>query len=263
MPVSKLNGVEIYYEIHGEGDPVIFGNGVFSNTLGWVYQVPEFSKEYQVILYDMRGQGQSEKPEEPYTFDLHAEDQKALLEDLGISKVHHVGISYGAELGLVFALKYPEMVKSLVVCSAVSHVGILLNEMCQLWRSVCELGNPDIFYHATVPLNFGEPFIEKNTKILEQAKERYGHLEYPALVRLIDGFLQLDVTGQLHKIKIPTLVIGGEKDILKPAYPYSKLIHDILPNSEMMVVKDSGHAITFEKPEEFNRIVLDFLRKQT
>ncbi|MHA3964281.1 MAG: alpha/beta fold hydrolase [Candidatus Thorarchaeota archaeon SMTZ1-45] len=262
MPISNVNGVNIYYEIHGEGEPVIFGNGVFSNTLGWINQVPVFSKEYQVILYDMRGQGQSEKPKEPYTFDIHAEDQKALLEELGISRVHHVGISYGAELGLVFAMKYPEMLKSLVVCSGVSYLGPVLYELAQLWRYVCELGNPDLFYHATVPLNFGDTFIRENTTILEQAKVRYTLLDYPPLVRLMDAFLELDITDKLKRIKTPTCVIAGEKDILKPAYPYSSLIHDNLPNSEMIIVRDSGHAVTFERPEEFNSIVLGFLRKQ-
>jgi 3-oxoadipate enol-lactonase len=262
MPVSRVNGINIYYEIHGDGEPVIFGNGVFSNTLGWVNQVSTFSKEYQVILYDMRGQGQSDKPKEPYSFELHAEDQMALLEHLGISKVHHVGISYGAELGLVFALKYPDMLKSLVACSAVSFIGPLLSEMCQLWRHACVLAEPKIFYHATVPLNFGETFIRNNTAILEQAKARYAQLDYPALVQLLDAFLKLNITDQLSQIKIPTCVIAGEKDILKPAYPYSRLIHDNIPNSEMIIVCDSGHAITFEKPEEFNSIVLGFLRKQ-
>lgn len=263
MPVSKVNGINIYYEIHGEGEPVIFGNGVFSNTLGWVNQLPIFSKEYQVILYDMRGQGQSDKPEGPYSFDIHAEDQKALLEDLGFSIVHHVGISYGGELGLVFALKYPDMLKSLVVCSAVSFVGPLLYGMCQLWRSACMLEDPEMFYHATVPLNFGETFIQENTAILEQAKLRYAQLDYSPLVRLIDAFLMLNITDQLPRINIPTCVIAGEKDILKPAYPYSKLIHDKIPNSEMVIVQDSGHAVTFEKPEEFNSIALGFLRKQS
>jgi len=263
MPVSRINGINIYYEIHGEGEPVIFGNGVFSNTLGWINQHPIFSKEYQVILYDMRGQGQSDKPDNPYSFDIHAEDQKALLEHLGISKVHHVGISYGAELGLVFALKYPNMLKSLVACSAVSFIGPLLSEMCQLWRYACVLANPEIFYHATVPLNFGESFIRENTAILEQAKARYAQLEYPPLVRLIDAFLMLDISDQLSQIKIPTCVIAGENDILKPANPYSRLIQDSIPNSEMVIVRDSGHAITFEKPEEFNSIVLGFLRKHS
>ncbi|MFW9786149.1 MAG: alpha/beta fold hydrolase [Candidatus Thorarchaeota archaeon] len=263
MPISNVNGVDIYYEIHGNGEPVIFGNGVFSNTLGWINQTPVFSKEYQIILYDMRGQGQSEKPDSPYSFEIHAEDQRALLESLGISKVHHVGISYGGELGLVFALKYPELLKSLVVCSAVSYVGPLLREMCLLWRYACEQEIPDLFYHSTVPLNFGETFIKESAAILEQAKARYSGLDYPPLVRLIDAFLMLDVTDELSKIEIPTCVIAGDKDILKPVDPYSKLIHDSLPNSEMTVIPDSGHAVTFEKPKEFNKVVLDFLQSQT
>ncbi len=263
MPFSKVNGINIYYEIHGEGESVIFGNGIFQNTLGWVNQLPVFSKEYQVILYDMRGQGQSEKPEDPYSFEIHAEDQKALLQNLGISKVHHVGISYGAELGLVFALKYPELLKSLVVCSAVSFVGPLLYKMVQLWRYACALEDPEMFYYATLPLNFSETFLREQTTVLEQAKARYMQLDFPPLVRLIDAFLMLNITDQLPHIKIPTCVIAGEKDILKPAYPYSKLIHDKIPNSEMVIVRDSGHAIMFDKPDEFNNIIQGFLYKQS
>ncbi|MFW9887835.1 MAG: alpha/beta fold hydrolase [Candidatus Thorarchaeota archaeon] len=263
MSLCDVNGIKIYYEIHGDGEPVIFGNGVFSNTSGWVNQTPVFSKEYQVILYDMRGQGQSEKPEEPYSFEVHAEDQKALLDELGYSKVHHVGISYGGELGLVFALNHPKMLKSLVVCSSVSFIGPLLREMCLLWRYACVLEDPQLFYNATVPLNFGESFIREQTALLEQAKSRYTQLEYPPLVRLIDSFLQLDITDQLPQIITPTCVIAGEKDILKPAAPYSEVIHDALPNSEISLIQDSGHAVTFEKPQEFNNIVLRFLRKHS
>ena len=262
MPFMQINGIKIYYEVHGEGVPVIFGNGIFSNTMGWVYQLPVFSKKYRVILYDMRGQGQSEKPEGPYSFELHAEDQKLLLEELGISEVHHVGISYGAELGLVFALKYPEMVKSLVACSAVSYVGILLRSMCELWRYACVKGDPDLFYYSTVPLNFGEQFIHEQSAILKAAKERYVHLDYPPLVRLIDAFLMLDITNNLSKIKAPTCIIAGEKDILKPANPYSHIINEKILNSEMFIVRGAGHAITFDKPNEFNSIVLGFLEKQ-
>jgi 3-oxoadipate enol-lactonase len=263
MPFSKVNGINIYYEIHGEGESVIFGNGVFQNTSGWVHQLPIFSKEYQVILYDMRGQGLSDKPEDSYSFDLHAEDQKALLENLGISKVHHVGISYGAELGLVFALKYPDTLKSLVVCSAVSFVGPLLKKMVQLWRYACALEDPEMFYYATLPLNFSETFLREQTAVLEQAKARYVELDFPPLVRLIDAFLMLNITDQLSLIKTPTCVIAGEKDILKPANPYSRLINDSVPNSEMVIIRDSGHAIIFDKPEEFNSVVLGFLHKQS
>jgi len=263
MPISNVNGVDLYYEIHGEGEPVIFGNGIFSNTLGWVNQLQVFSKEYKVILYDMRGQGQSAKPEGEYSFDMHAEDQMALLEDIGVSKVHHVGISYGAELGLVYALKYPDAVRSLVACSAVSQIKPLLRDMCLLWRYACTLEDAELFYHATVPLNFAETFIREQTDILEKAKDRYKTLDFPALVRLLDSFLMLDITEQLSEISVPTCVIAGEHDILKPAYPYSQLIHDRIPDSEMIIIPDSGHAVTFEQPDEFNSICLGFLRKKS
>lgn len=261
MPISNVNGMDFYYEIHGEGEPVVFGNGIFSNTLGWVNQLPAFSKHHQVILYDMRGQGQSDKPDGEYTFEMHADDQMILLENLGISKVHHVGISYGAELGLVFALKYPDAVRSLVACSAVSEIGPLLRDMCLLWRYACEIEDPEMFYRATVPLNFAEPFIREQTEILEKAKERYKTLDFPALVRLLDAFLMLDITDRLSEISVPTCIIAGEQDILKPAYPYSQLIHDKIPDSEMTIIPGSGHAVTFEQPDEFNSICLGFLRK--
>lgn len=263
MPRAKINGIDLYYEIHGEGEPVIFGNGVFSNTLGWVNQVPDLSKEFQMILYDMRGQGQSEKPKGAYSFDLHAEDQLALLDELGMKKVHHVGISYGAELGLVFALRYPERLESLVACSAVSHIDTLLNSMAMLWRYACTEANPEMFYHATVPLNFAGTFIREQAELLEAAKERYGQLDFPALVRLMDAFLELDITDQLSGIKTPTLVIAGEKDILKPPYPYSNTIHERIKGSEMVIIRDSGHAVTFERPHEFNSVVMGFLRKHS
>ena len=120
-----------------------------------------------------------------------------------------------------------------------------------------------MFFHSTVPLNFGETFIREQSAILEAAKQRYVGLDYPALVRLLDAFLELDVTDQLNKIRAPTCVIAGEKDILKPVIPYSKIIHDRIPNSELVIVHDSGHAITFEKPKEFNTITLGFLQRQS
>ncbi len=262
MPKINANGIDIYYEIHGEekSEPLIFANGIFANTLSWFNQTPVFSKEYHVILYDMRGQGQSDKPDAPYSFDLHAEDQKALLEELGIKKVHHIGISYGAELGMVFGLKYPEMLKSLTICSAVSYSNHILHEVGMLWRKASVLADPDLFFSATLPFNFSETFIRNNPKFFEEAKARYADLDYPSFVKLLDAFLELNITEQLSRIDIPSCVIVGESDFLKPPF-YSKLIHKKLPNSEMVIIPDSGHVVTWEKPEEFNKIVLEFLGK--
>ena len=261
MPFTKINGIEMYYEIHGEGEPVIFANGVFANTVSWFNQTPVFSKKYKVILYDMRGQGQSEHPETPYSFDLHADDQKMLLDVLGVDQVHHIGISYGSELGMVFALKYPERLKSLTICSGVTYIGPYLAKVSQLWRKACVLANPELFFYATVPFNFSETYIENNHDLLEQAKNRYAQFDYPAFVRLMDAFLELDITEDLSAIKVPTCIIGGEQDLIKPPSPYSLTIQENIQHSELHIIPDSGHVVTWEKPEEFNSIVLGFLDK--
>ena len=85
--------------------------------------------------------------------------------------------------------------------------------------------------------------------------------EKKEIEQLIEAFLELDITDRLPKIAVPTCIIGGEKDLLKPPYPYSEVIHEKILNSEMVVVPDSGHVVTWEKPEEFNSIVLGFLQK--
>ncbi len=262
MPKIYVNNINLYYEIHGSGEPLIFANGIFANTLSWFNQTPIFSKKYQTILYDMRGQGKSDHPNGNYNFKLHAEDQKALLDALEIEKIHHIGISYGSELGLVFTLMYPKMVKSLTVCSGVTHLEPYLYHVSNLWKTACELADPMMFFWATVPFNFSSNYIEKNQGLLNQAKERYASFDYPAFVRLMEAFMELKITPQeLSEIKVPTCIIAGEKDLIKPPNPYSFLLYNSIPHAELHIVPGSGHVVTWEKPNEFNSIVLGFLEK--
>jgi 3-oxoadipate enol-lactonase len=262
LPYASINGINMYYEVHGEGDPVIFVNGVFANTSSWVYQKPAFLKNYQVILYDMRGQGQTDHPEDKYSFDLHVEDQKALLDKLQINCAHHVGISYGAEVGLYFALKYPDLTKSLSICCGLTYLEPYQKYVTNLWRDACVSADPSVFFHSTVPFNFSPAFVNNNQSLFEEAKDRYKQFDYPAFVRLIDSFLEIDITPeQLASIDIPSCIIGGEKDLIKPPNPYSQLMHEHIPESEYSVVLESGHVIIWEKPVEFNNIIARFLEK--
>ncbi|MHA1971721.1 MAG: alpha/beta fold hydrolase [Candidatus Hodarchaeales archaeon] len=261
MPFVKSEDVDIYYEIHGEGEPLIFANGIFANTLSWFNQTKVFSKKYKVILYDMRGQGKSSKTKN-YSFSLHVKDQIFLMDELGIDQVHHVGISYGSELGLYFALKHPDRIKTLTVCCGVSFIGSYLYHVSQLWRKACLLADPMLFFYATVPFNFSETYINKNSELLEQAKERYKQFDYTAFVGLMDSFLQLKITNdELSRIEIPTCIIAGEKDRIKPPDPYSLVLDKYIKNSELHIIPDSGHVVTWERPDEFNSIVLGFLEK--
>jgi 3-oxoadipate enol-lactonase len=254
----------MYYEVHGTGEPIIFANGVFANTTSWVYQKPAFLKKYQIILYDMRGQGQTDHPDEKYSFELHVEDQKALLEELNIDNVHHVGISYGSEVGIYFTLKYPDLVKSLSICCGLTYLESYQKYVTHLWRNACVLADPMLFFHSTVPFNFSPAFVNKNPSLFEEAKERYKLLDYPAFVKLIDSFLKIDISPeQLASIDIPCCIVGGEKDLIKPPNPYSHLMHNHISNSEYHIVSESGHVVIWEKPKEFNEIISSFIDRQT
>ena len=151
--------------------------------------------------------------------------------------------------------------KTLTICRGVTYIGPYLSKVSQLWRKACVLADPELFFYATVPFNFSENYIEKNHELLEQAKGRYALFDYPAFVRLMDAFLKLDVTEQLSSITVPTCIIGGEQDLIKPPYPYSMIMHENIPNSEMHIIPETGHVVTWEKPEEFNSVVLGFLSK--
>jgi 3-oxoadipate enol-lactonase len=262
MPIANVNGSELYYERYGAGDEtVLFANGVLANTASWFHQVPLFSKKYQVICYDCRGQGRSEKPDEDCTLEMHADDLEALLGALDIQSAHMVGISYGGEIGMGLALKHPERVRSLVVADAVSQVDTRLAAKIEGWLAAARRGDPDLFFQITAPDIFSENYMRDNPAFMRALKEQYAKLDYRAVVHLIARFREFHITEQLSQIALPVLVLCGELDTLKPVR-YSQLIHRQIPGSEFIVVPEAGHALSYERPQEFNTLVLGFLAKQ-
>ena len=264
MPTLQVNGLNLYYELHGsEADPVlVLNNGIIMNAAtSWVFQTESLSKQYRVLQYDCRGQGQSDHPDEEYSMDGHADDLAALLEALEITEAHILGISYGGEVAQAFALKYPGMTISLVLADTASQVGPRLRMIIQSWMDALKSGDPAAFFHATVPWNFSAEFIKKNPALLASAKERYGTLDFPAILRLCRCFLEVDFTSRLKEISKPTCVIVGEKDRLK-GMEYAKILKSNISGAELHVIPGAGHASCWENPEVYNTIVLGFLDKQ-
>ena len=262
MPKIKANGIQIYYELHGpeDADVLVLSNGVLMSTASWVFQTPVLSKHYRLLLYDCRGMWQSDHPPGPYSMELHADDLAALLDALGIERAHIGGISYGAEVSMVFALKHPQKTHSLIVSSAVSHLDPLLRGWMESWIAAARAPDPEMLFQVTYPLNFAEGWIAANKAALDTARERYKLLDFDALLELLLSFCQLDVTADLHKITAPTLVIVGECDILKPR-KYAEIIAREIPNAEFAVVPHAGHAVLWEQPDLFNSLILGFLAK--
>ena len=263
MPRIMVNGVELYYELHGEGDEVVvLNNGVIASTATWSAQLAALTPHFRVLLYDMRGQGQSQKwavGDADYTWETHAADLAALLDALDIKQAHIGGISYGGELTLVFALHYPERCRKLLVADAVSYVAPQLRAIVEHWIAVAELGNHDLFYRATWFWNFSETFFNEQYDLLLSRIDAARALHLPSVVQLCRCFLSLDITARLGEISRPACVLVGDRDILKPPH-YSATIAARIPGAGLHLLPGAGHASFWESAEAFNRIALDFLR---
>ena len=263
MPKVKVNGLNLYYEIHGsESAPVlVLNNGLIMNAAtSWVFQTATLSKHYRLLQYDCRGQGQSDHPADPYTMELHAEDLAMLLNELNIENAHIAGISYGGEVAQAFVLKYPNKTLSLILIDTVSQVGSELQLVIESWVDMLKAQDPLGFFHATVPWNFSPAWIAANAPTLEDAKERYMSLDFAAVVILCEAFFAVDFTSQLDQIQVPTCIMTGELDLIKGP-PYAKIIKEAIPHAELHIIEGAGHASCWERPGEFNSIILGFLAK--
>ena len=264
MPTIQANGIQLYFEQHGwdnPGDVLVLSNGILMSTASWAYQTPVLSRHCRLLLYDCRGMWQSEHPPGPYTMEQHADDLAALLQVLGVETAHIGGISYGAEVSMVFALRYPERTRSLILSSAVSQVDPLLRGMMDGWISAVRAKDADMLFEVTLPVNFSERWIAANPAALQAARQRYRNLDMDAFLELLLSFSQLDITADLHRISAPALVMVGEEDILKPR-KYAEIIAAQIPNSEFVVIPHAGHAVLWEQAPVFNSLILGFIAKQ-
>lgn len=264
MSKTHANGIELYYELHGTEDAplVVLNNGIIMNAAtSWAFQTRALAQHYRLLQYDCRGQGQSEHPAGPYSMELHADDLAALLTALGYEKAHIAGISYGGEVAQAFGLKYPERTLSLILADTVSEVGPELRITVDSWLDSAKAADSDAFFNATVPWNFSQAFIAANPALLADAKKRYALLDYPAVVRLCEAFMEVNFTARLGGIKCPVCIIAGSMDLLKgPAY--AAILKNAIPHAELHILQGAGHASCWERPQEFNSVVLGFLAKQ-
>lgn len=263
MAFETINGVKIYYEWHGHEDaPVlVLNNGVIMNAAtSWIFQTEALSQEYRLLQYDCRGQGQSDHPPGPYSMGGHADDLAELLKALAIAKAHILGISYGGEVAQAFVLNHAEMVESLILIDTVSELGPELELVIRSWMDALRTEDPLVFFHATVPWNFSPAFIAANGPLLEDAKQRYASLDFPAVLALCECFMEVNFTQRLGEIKTPTCIIVGQRDILKGPR-YAEILRRGIPHAELHVLEGAGHATCWESPQAFNTLILDFLSR--
>lgn len=262
MPKAQVNGINLYYELHGpeDGEVLVLSNGIMMSTASWAYQTPILSQHMRVLLYDCRGMWQSDHPEGPYSMEQHVEDLAGLLKALDIPKAHIGGISYGSEISMLFAIMHPELTKSLIVMDGVSEIHPLLKGQTYPWLMAAERHDAEMLLRTSYHMNFAEEWINSHQEFIESSVSRYDAIDMDAFAELMKAFFALDITDQLSQINVPSLIIVGEKDLIK-GRDYAEVIAEKIENAELIIIPGAGHAVCLEKPAEVNTLLIGFISK--
>ena len=267
MATVKVNGIEVYYEVHGpEGpaEPVLLIMGLGANTTGWDHQIPEFSREYLVIALDNRGAGRTEKPKEPYTIPQMADDAVGLLDALGIGRAHVYGMSMGGMVAQEGALRHAQRVRSLVLGGTMAggpNAVMAGPQILQQWASTATLPL-ERAVEAGLRVLYSPGFIEANGEWLVRRNLETAHLMPPvdALQRQFMAVVQFNTYERLHQIAAPTLIVTGTEDQVVPA-ENSRILAERIPGARLVELEGAGHGFLVEKAAEANAAVLGFLRQ--
>jgi len=256
MALATINGIELYYEIHGEGPALVFAHGAGGNHVSWWQQIPALAQSYRCVTFDHRGFGLSrEQPGGPGAR-AFVEDLRALLDHLGIERAALVGQSMGGWTVLGFAIQYPDRTRALVLCdttAGMDDADVIAEQGRLLETAPSALG--DIIKHAIgAELERRDParaFLYRQISAL--------NLGVPAdLLPVL--FAARQNPDLVVERRIPVILIVGEEDVLTPP-SIMELMRRRLGPARLIRIPGSGHSVYFERPDEFNRTIENFLRE--
>ena len=262
MASVKIKDADIYYEIHGNGKPLVLIAGLASDSQSWLPIIPELSKKYKVVVFDNRGVGRTKSMDETISISQMADDCVDLINHLGFSNVILLGHSMGGMVAMDVAIRYPESVSSLIL-AATSSVNSARNaNLFNDWVTYLEQGmSPDFWFRNMFYWIFSKKFFE-NEEILNVAVQMAINYPYPqsktAFANQIEAIQNLNLTTDISKVKTKTLVIGGEEDLLfSPDEIYNNL--KSIQGAKFSFIEGAAHSVFMEKPAEFVKVVNDFL----
>lgn len=255
----KVSQGELYLEKIGCGEPLILIHAGFSDRRDWEHQVKDFGTNYQTIVYDQRGSGNSSTIETVFS---PAEDLKAVMDHLKIEKTHLIGHSIGGSIALDFALQYPEKVLSLVLVASGLNGYSWSKEYLELMQSVWKTPQPEIMTKSFLSAPFyaigmRDDNIKSEIEMITLENFRKVLTWKTFDIRDVHWFFP-EAKIKLKNLKIPTLVIYGDQDS-EDIKNIAHIFIDNIADVKNAIVKDTDHLLNFEKPEELNRLILNFL----
>jgi len=271
VPRAAVNGIELAYESYGEGAPLVLAHGFVASKEMWDGQIEPFSQRYRVVVYDVRGHGESQAPpaDDPaYALETFVEDQRTLMDHLGVAEAYVGGLSMGGMIAMRFALTYPERVRALLLCdTAAQPAGSLSGEMGR-WGEHAE---------AIVNIARSQGVLQAMAWLYTQRGNRLLGVSLPKAMpegvrrfierlqrQSVDGFLgvgralgeQTGVLERLAELRMPTLILTGEHDFLRGP---SEQMKARLPDARFVLIDGAAHGTCLWQPEKFAEAVLEFL----
>jgi 3-oxoadipate enol-lactonase len=254
----KANGIDIHYEIEGEGPWLTLSHSLACNLHMWDPQMPALKRRFKVLRFDTRGHGQSGAPEGDYTLEQLADDVKGMLDALEIRHTHWIGLSMGGMIGQAFALKYPGVFQSMVLADTTSRRP---PEAAKMWGDRIQIARTkgmDALVESTLARWFTEPYRNARKDVMKRIGDDIRNTPVAGFAGCCHAISKVDYLDRLKEIRIPALVMVGEHDHGTPPEA-ARVIHQNLAGSEFKIIPSAAHISNVEQAEIFNEAMLAFL----
>jgi pimeloyl-ACP methyl ester carboxylesterase len=265
MPRVKANNVTLNYEQQGTGEPLLLIPYLSADSACYAFQVADYAKHFTCITVDLRGTGESDNPEGPYSIELLADEIAAFVQALGVNRVHVTGLSLGAAIGICLSAKYPEKVKSLSLHSAWTKTDLFLKTVVEGWQLMAKtLGSvQDMVINSIFPWCFTPDLYAEKPEYIQSLADFVRSRPAQSLKAFLEqsnAVIGHDAEAQLGRITAPTQITFGRHDLLTSTRFAEPMISKIR-NSEMLVFERCSHGMIYESVEEFNQKTLAFLQR--
>lgn len=259
------NGIRISYEERGSGEPLILIMGLGAPGSKWEPHIQAYEKHFRCISIDNRGAGLSDKPEAvSYTIEQMADDVLGVMDALGIESAYIHGISMGGAIAQRIAIDHPERVRAMILTSTFARPNVSFRRAIEALRDCCGQVDGKTQGRLCQWMIYAFPFQDAHEDYMleDEARDAANPNPMPdyAYRAQCNAILGHDALAELSKVQAPTLVAGGDSDLLAPLKITMEL-YNAIPNAELYVCKDGGHVHHWEKLEDFNRVTLEFLLK--
>jgi 3-oxoadipate enol-lactonase len=265
MPTTDVGDQTLYYEVHGEGDPLVLVMGLGGDTLAWLPQIQAFSERHRLVVFDNRDAGRSSMASGPYEIRDMATDAMGLMDALELDSFHLLGLSMGGAIAQEMALATPERIRTLTLAVTYAWTGTWARTQSRVWGGRVTRMSLEERVDELMLLNHTEEFFEDQETLdwLRGAILQNPNPQPPeAFARQLDACSRHNTLDRLSSLSMPVHVISGNRDILVPSWKSDELAARI-PHARRTVIDGGPHGSWIEKAEEFNRLVLDFVAEQS